>query len=243
MNIVIPMAGEGSRFSNAGYQHPKPFIPIHGRAMIEWVIENICEPMGCNHKIYLLAKLDHLPYLRDTSIMDDNNVAIVPILHKTQGALATILQANRFICDHEPLLVVNSDQYVIYKNLAWKDLCEESDGCIMTFKSTETKWSYAKVDADGVVVEVAEKKPISDNATAGIYYFHDGNEFIRASCKMMGLPETVNGEYYLAPVYNWYMKRNPNIRIFEVDAMYGMGTPEDLEKNYNLIGRYPGDRY
>lgn len=235
MNIVIPMAGAGSRFSNAGYQHPKPFIPVQGKAMIEHVISNITSP---NDKIYLLAKLDHLHYLNDTSIMDNKNVSIIPVLHKTEGALCTVLLAEKFIDTTEGLIIANSDQYVEYDKWVWRRACDNSDvdGLIMTFPSTESKWSYAKTE-ESRVIEVAEKNPISEHATVGVYYFKHGFEFVRSAKKMIKEDFRVNGEFYVCPVYNWYIKDNPATHIFDIDSMYGMGTPEDLEKNYEFIGK------
>lgn len=239
MNVIIPMAGEGSRFSNAGYQKPKPFIPIKGRAMIEWVVDNVSGP---DDTVYLLSRLDHLPHLRDTNILSRNNVCIVPVLNKTEGALCTVLLAEKFIDNSEPLLIANSDQYIKYDKEGWLKTCYGSDGCIMVFKSDEYKWSYAKLNDKGLVERVAEKNPISEWATVGMYYFQQGDWFVHCAKKLIEANDRVNGEFYVVPVYNYLLENiwgdycTDKVRVFEVDKMYGMGTPEDLEKNYDKIG-------
>src|SRR5579862_1173450 len=111
------MAGAGSRFAAAGYKQPKPFIPLHGKTMIEHVIENVGLPGA---KYYLLARIEHLSYLTDTALLERNDIAFVPIEKMTEGAACTVLRAERFIDNDEPLIIANSDQYVEYDREEWR---------------------------------------------------------------------------------------------------------------------------
>jgi NDP-sugar pyrophosphorylase family protein len=232
MNIIIPMAGAGSRFAAAGYQLPKPFLPIGGKPMIEWVVDNMYRP---NAKVILLARLEHLPHLAGTDLVNRNDLAIIPIEKPTEGAACTVLRAERFIDNAEPLLIVNSDQYVVYDEGAWCETTAASDGAIMTFPATETKWSYSRAENDRVV-EVAEKRVISDRGTVGVYYYRQGSVFVQAVKQMIAKDIRTNGEFYICPAFNEIVSTH-HVRNFDIEKMYGLGTPEDYEKNAPLVER------
>lgn len=238
MNIVIPAAGVGSRFVQAGYQIPKPFIPIKGKPMLEWVIDNISTERD---KVYILTRLDHLPYLRGTDLAFRDNICFIPVEKPTEGAACTVLRARQFIDNDEPLLIANSDQYVKYDRERWQALLNGSgkvfsQGVIMTFNSKDPKWSYAKVDKyGGMVSQVAEKQVISAHATVGIYYYFRGRLFCEGADRMIAGNTRVNGEFYVCPVFNELVDKY-NINIFPVDSMYGLGTPEDLQANQDFVG-------
>lgn len=230
MNIVIPVAGLGSRFSNVGYQIPKPFIPIKGKPMIEHVIDNISKP---GDKIYIVMLLEHLAYLSSSNLLHRGNVAIVPQLGRLQGATKTVLLTKDFINTDDPLVIANGDQWVRYNREEWEKAVAVNDGTIMTFTADHPKWSYA-AEEDGRVTQVAEKVVISNNATVGIYAYGKGRYFVEAAEKMMEKNILTNGEFYVCPAYNEMLDKN--IKIFPVDSMFGLGTPEDLEQNYNEVG-------
>ncbi len=230
MNIVIPMAGAGSRFVVAGYHTPKPFIPIKGKAMVEHVIENVSVPGA---KFYLLCRLEHLDHLNHTRLMDHHNVAFIPVIHQTEGAACTVLLAEKFIDTDEPLIIANSDQWVNYDKAAWQSHIAESDGAIMTFPANHPKWSYS-LEENGRVVRVAEKQVISEKATVGVYYYRHGSDFVWGAKQMMKKDIRVNGEFYVCPVFNELVETKV-IKNFDVEAMFGLGTPEDLQANYDQI--------
>lgn len=230
MNIVIPMAGAGSRFVTAGYHIPKPFIPIKGRAMIEHVLDNVGVPGA---KFYLLSRIEHLTYVANTTIPSRTDVSFVLINQPTEGAACTVLRAERFIDNDEPLLIANSDQWVRYDVDAWQKLIGACDGAIMTFSADHPKWSYAREEG-GRVIEVAEKRVISEHATVGIYYFRRGSDWVRGARQMIAKNIRVNNEFYVCPVFNELVP-DLDIRIFPVEAMFGLGTPEDLQENYDRI--------
>lgn len=232
MNIVIPMAGAGSRFVAAGYKEPKPFIPLGGKAMIEHVIDNVAMPGA---KFYLLARIEHLSYLPNTSLPDRTDIAVIPIEKMTEGAACTVLRAEGFINSDEPLLIANSDQYIQYDREKWRSVTAGVDAAIMTFPSNESRWSYS-LEEGGRVIRVAEKQVISDQATVGLYYFAKGRYFVEAAHKMIKKNIRVNNEFYVCPAFNELVAER-FVRNFEVDRMLGLGTPEDFVKNTESIAK------
>ncbi len=233
VEIVIPMAGLGQRFSAAGYAKPKPMIDVLDKPMIQWVVENIRPKSVPSHFNFICNRSHIEEYQLDkflARLAPGCNIISVPGV--TEGAACTILLAKEFINNHRPLIIANSDQWVEvsideFVTLAKRD---KRDGLIMTFHATEKKWSYAKVDDTGKVTQVAEKNPISDHATVGIYYFNQGRDFIDAAEEMIRRDIRTNGEFYVCPVYNQLIEQGKNNAIHEIQRgqMHGLGTPEDL---------------
>ncbi len=234
LNIVLPIAGRGSRFAAVGVTLPKPLIPIHGMPMIEWVTANV-RPSRPHRFIYLCLQ-EHL----DTTVLRAElericpGCVIVPVREVTQGAACTVLLAREFIDSDEPLMLANSDQYVdidIDAYLAVQD-ASDADGLIMTFRADHPKWSYVGFDADGRVDRVIEKEVISHEATVGIYNFARGRDFVRAADRMIADDLRVNGEFYVAPTYNALIDEGAHIKVYNVGSegagMYGLGIPDDL---------------
>ncbi len=235
INVVIPMAGLGSRFAKAGFTRPKPFIDVLGRPMIVRVLENLYIP---NANYILIARKEHLEsekVLVET-IKSKFNAYFISIDKLTEGTACTILYAKKMIDNEMPLLIANSDQIVdIDINEYIKDCTERRlDGSILTFvdKEKNPKWSFAKLDSDGAVEYVKEKEVISDIATVGIYYFSKGNIFVDSAISMIIQNDRVNGEFYTCPVYNYAIKNGAKVGIYNIDfeQMHGIGTPEDLQK-------------
>ena len=223
------MAGAGSRFENAGYTFPKPLIEVHGKPMIQLVVENL--NIDAQH-IFIVQKQHYeqynLQYL--LNLIAPNNV-IIPVSGLTEGAACTTLLAKEFIDNDEPLLTANSDQFVEWDSneFLYSMQADEVDGGILTFNSVHPKWSFAKTDNDGFVTEVAEKKPISDNATVGVYYWSKGSDYVKYAEQMIEKNNRVNGEFYVCPVYNEAISDDKKIKTFHIDKKWGLGTPEDLE--------------
>lgn len=235
MNIILPIAGLGSRFVNAGYQIPKPFIPVQGKTMVEHVIENIAMP---EDNIFIITSLDHFSYLRSTNLLHKGNIAFIPEAMRLGGAAsATLVQTKNFINNNEPLIIANGDQWVRYDKQAFREAVTVNDGTILTFNADSPKWSYAVLDDDNNVSKVAEKIVLSEHATVGIYGFKHGKYFVQAAEQMINKDIKTNGEFYICPVYNELIANQLKVKAFPVDEMFGMGTPEDLELSYNFIGR------
>jgi len=235
LNIVIPMAGRGSRFQQVGYRDPKPLIPVLGKPMIERVIDNL-RP-AAPHRFIFICQRQHL----DEHGLDARLRALAPgavvqaLDGVTEGAACTVLTVREHIDNGEALMIANCDQYIDASIDAYLDHLRRSelDGLIMTMTADDPKWSFAAVDGAGRVTRVAEKQVISHHATVGIYNFGRGRDFVAAADAMIARGERVNGEFYVAPVYNDLVAQGARIGIFDIgreaDGMYGLGTPADLD--------------
>ena len=229
MNVLIPLAGAGSRFSEKGYVFPKPLVEVKGKPMIEVVINNL--NMDANF-IFIVQKKHVEDYNIDKMLkLIKNNSEVVEIDGLTEGAACTTLLAKEFIDSENPLLISNSDQFINWnpREMMYSFTSKDFDGGILTFKASHPKWSYAKVNDENIVTEVAEKNPISDNATVGVYYWKHGSDYVKYADQMIENNTRVNNEFYVCPVYNEAIADNKRITIGEVEKMWGIGTPEDLE--------------
>ena len=233
LNIVIPMAGRGSRFQDVGYTFPKPLIDVNSKTMIEVVIDNL-RP-SCDHKFIFICQKEHYDRYDLYHILQNatkNKFEIVQIDGITEGAACTVLSASQYINSDEDVLVANSDQFIDVRvdDFVEQGRKEDVDGLIMTFKASHPKWSYVRVDSTGKVLEVAEKKLISDKATVGIYYFKNAADFVSGAQSMIEKNIRTNNEFFVCPVYNELILKDKIINTFNIPAenMHGMGTPEDL---------------
>jgi HAD superfamily hydrolase (TIGR01509 family) len=230
LNVLIPMAGAGSRFEKAGYTFPKPLIDVGNKPMIQVVVENL--NIKANF-IYIVQKSHREKYNLDTLLnLITPACKIIEVDGITEGAACTALLAKEYIDNDKPLFFANSDQFVEWDSNEFMYKMNETnaDGGIVSFKATHPKWSFAKVDERGLVTEVAEKNPISDIATVGFYWWKHGSDFVKYAEEMIEQNIRVNGEFYVCPVFNQAIKDEKEIRIFNIDKMWGLGTPEDLTK-------------
>jgi dTDP-glucose pyrophosphorylase len=234
LNIVIPMAGRGSRFKDIGYSVPKPLIDVAGQKMIELVIKNI-RPAIPHRFIFICLKEHHEEYdlhkIFKEAVGNDKYEMLL-LDDVTAGAACTVLSAKQYIDNDDDMVTVNSDQYI---NINFEDFIldgrrEGVHGNIMTFVDSDPKWSFAKTDETGRVTETAEKVPISKNATVGIYYFAKGRDFVRAAEEMIQKDVKQNGEFYICPAYNEMIAQGAHIKVYDIAVtdMHGLGTPDDL---------------
>ena len=233
INIVIPMAGEGKRFADAGYDVPKPFIEVAGKTMVERVIESLSLPGA---RYILVARTDHAVLARPAieRLSGDDRINLLMLDGSTEGAACTVMEALGAEYFGWPLLIVNADQLV---DCSMSSMIEDAndrdlDGSIMVFRSDlDPKWSYARLGEDGYVDKVAEKTAISPFATTGHYYFKSAKEFIVSAQAMIDADDRVNGEFYICPVYNYLIKDGGRVGIYEIaaESMHDLGTPEDLK--------------
>lgn len=235
LNVLIPMAGAGSRFKQAGYTFPKPLIDVNGKPMIQVVVENL----GLDANFIFVVQREHRErfHLENMLPLIAPNCTIVEVERMTQGAACTALFAEEHIDNDSPLFFANSDQWVDWNPTQFMYEMQETgaDGGIVTFKATHPKWSFAKIDENNFVTEVAEKNPISDNATVGYYYWKHGSDFVKYAKQMIQKDIRVNGEFYVCPVFNEAIADCKEIRTHTANGMWGLGTPEDLE--YFLKGK------
>jgi len=238
MNVLIPMAGRGSRFADVGYTFPKPLIEVNGKPMIQVVLENL----NIEANYTFVVRKEHydkysLQYLLSLISPGCNIVQVDEI---TEGSACTTLLAKEFINNDDPLLLANSDQFMEWNSneCLYAFNADGIDAGILTFKATHPKWSYAKVGEDGFVSEVAEKKPISEDATVGVYFWKKGSDYVKYTEQMIDKDIRTNGEFYICPVFNEAIADGKKIRIKEIERMWGIGTPEDL--NY-FLEHYGGE--
>ncbi len=236
LNIVVPMAGHGSRFRDAGYSLPKPLIDVNGRPMIDVVIRNVTPRRP--HRFVFLCLAEHLQQFdlqRKLEAMAPGCI-VVPVNGVTEGAACTVLLARSIIDSPAPLMMANSDQFIEMDINAYLSAMDQSgaDGFIMTMKADHPKWSYVGFDALGRVNRVVEKEVVSHEATVGIYNFARGSDFVRAADQMIQKNIRVNNEFYVAPVYNELIEEGRRIDFFNIGevgrGMHGLGTPADLDE-------------
>jgi HAD superfamily hydrolase (TIGR01509 family) len=229
LNVLIPMAGAGSRFQAAGYTFPKPLIEVRGKPMIQVVVENL----NCESPHTFIVQKDHRKeYNLDTLLnLITPKCNVIEVEGMTEGAACTTLLSKEIINTDQPLLIANSDQYVQWdtSEFLYKMQEQDADAGILTFKSTHPKWSFAKVNDEGDVTEVAEKKPISDIATVGIYYWKKGSDYVKYAEQMIEKDIRHNNEFYVCPVFNEAIQDGKKIKTFDIENMWGLGTPEDLD--------------
>ena len=241
MNVLIPMAGAGSRFAEQGYTFPKPLIEVGNKPMIQVVVDNL--NIEANY-IFIVQKEHYLKYNLETVLnMVAPGCTIVQTEGITEGAACTTLLAKEYINNEEPLIIANSDQFVEWNSneVLYAFTTEGVDGGILCFNSTHPKWSYAKLDDDGFVSEVREKQPISTNATVGIYYWSRGSLYVNSAERMIERNIRTNNEFYVCPAYNELVDDGGKIRVKTIadNGMWGLGTPEDLKHFLsNYTGKY-----
>lgn len=240
VNVIIPAAGTGSRFAKAGWKKPKPFIDVDGAPMLHHVIKNVVPTGAAVTSLLQKSHMQSQPTVLKS--LKKAGVNVVPVDKLTEGTASTVLLARKVFDNDRPMMVANSDQLVDFDVSDFiKDCFDRGlDGSILVFRnpSMDPKWSFAKLDDQGLVIEVAEKNPISDLATVGIYLFTKGCDFVSAAVDMFVANERVNGEFYTCPVYNYMIANGARIGTYEVatEAMYGLGTPDDLSQFLDARG-------
>jgi dTDP-glucose pyrophosphorylase len=236
MNIIVPMAGAGKRFSDAGYTIPKPFIPVNGKPMVQMVIENL--NIDGNH-IFIIQRQHNVDNQLELFLNKlVSNCTIIETNELTEGPACTALLAEHYI-DDTPLIIVNCDQMIhdfdVNKLIEFSEL-NKVDGLLGAFISTSNKNSYMKIDPNGEVIEVKEKIVISNIATNGLHFWKNGKDFVYSSKQMIDAGERYNSEYYIAPSYNYLIRDGKKILPFFYNLHWPIGCPDDLEKYKNLYG-------
>jgi NDP-sugar pyrophosphorylase family protein len=240
MQIIIPMAGRGKRFSEKGFLKPKPLIEINGKPMIQLVVENLC--IDAQYTFVCQREHNQKYSIEDFLHSIKPDCSILYLDEITGGPASTVLLAKKFINNDDELIIANSDQLVEWNPIEFLSYMRDqnADGGILTFEAYDNKWSFVKVNDLGFVTEVAEKKPISNIATVGIYYYKKGKFFVDAAKQMIRKNISINNEFYVAPVYNEMIENGQKICIYSVPKMYGLGTPEDLRI---YLKKYPSKPY
>jgi dTDP-glucose pyrophosphorylase len=238
VNVVIPMAGNGSRFATAGYKDPKPFIPVFGSPMISWVVRNV--GLSASYTFIIRKEFEETYSATEYLQRISPGCRVIAIDAVTEGAACTVLKAKDVVDADAPLLIINSDQYIEFLeghtalgamlDFLYNPAKAHLSGLISTFDGHRNpKWSYAKTDASGIVTEVREKDPFSDHATTGLYVWRRGSDFVRYAEQMIAKNIRVNNEFYVVPVFNEAIADGHLFGIFPCKRMWGIGVPEDLD--------------
>ncbi|MRX09502.1 NTP transferase domain-containing protein [Pseudoduganella sp. FT25W] len=233
LNIVLPMAGHGSRFAKAGYTDPKPLIPVFGQPMIELVIENLRPAQP--HRFIFVCQQEHLERyaLGERLLQIAPGSAVIPVQQVTEGAACTVLLTRELIDNDQPLMIANCDQYIDVSIDDYLARQQGVDGLIMTMTADDPKWSFVRLNDNDEITEVVEKQVVSHEATVGIYNYARGSDFVAAADAMIAQDLRVNGEFYVAPAYNSMIAKGQKLAYYNIGAdragMYGLGVPSDLD--------------
>jgi NDP-sugar pyrophosphorylase family protein len=233
MQIIIPLAGKAARFQERGHTFPKPLLEIGNRSMIELVLGNLRPPAPFQYTF--ICRKEHLSqfYLGDMLRLLAPNSRVLALENETAGALCSVLLAVDELKLDEEVLIANGDQFITTGLEGFYAECRQPgvDGCILTFTATHPRWSFARTDEQGNVTAVAEKRPISKQATAGLYYFRRARDLVEASERMILKGLTTSGQFFVCPVYNELILAGKKIRTHHLPegTMHSLGTPEDVE--------------
>lgn len=238
INLVIPAAGRGSRFSSVT-STPKPFIDIGGQIMIDRAISSIVNNYYDPLQVHVCFHTDHIKYENDLEYLKKKyNLHITYIDYITSGQAETVNIIVKKINNDYPILIANCDQIIEWDLYKFISYCYSNslDGCIPVFSSSSDKWSYAEVDQNGIVVRTAEKKVISNYATVGVYYWKNKSLYIDSVEEMKRNNDVTNNEHYVCPAYNYLIKNGRKVMTWEDIIMHGVGTPDDLKTYMEFKG-------
>jgi len=240
MKVLIPMAGLGQRFVDAGYKDPKPFISVTDKPMLREVLMNIGI---AGEYIFVMLKQHYTTHgwifrdiVRQHSFIKKMDMVLLG--KPSRGQLDSCLKARAFLNDNSPLLIANCDQLTYIDRFGLRSLPYALYGvnrsgyeaAIPVFKSVSENNSYAKVNTSGLITKTAEKQVISDNAICGIYMFKNASRFVEYGDKAIRLQERVNGEYYVSPMLNTVIEDGGKVLAIQAKNHYPLGTPEQLHE-------------
>jgi dTDP-glucose pyrophosphorylase len=231
MIVIMPMAGRGSRFEGSGYQRPKPLIEVEGKPMFSWAMNSL---QGVDYtKLVIVSLQEHEDNFGVKELVKEYTGAeteLVLLPGVTEGQLVTVMAAREFINHDEDVLIIASDSIVLSQ--IGNDIRNKLANCMGLISVADMpgdRWSFAKTDETGKVVEVTEKVRISNHASTGLYYFANGRSFVELSDNMIKNQEKTRGEYYVIPVYQKYINEGKFVGISEASEMWDLGTPDALK--------------
>ncbi|MDD5699635.1 MAG: glycosyltransferase family 2 protein [Candidatus Nanoarchaeia archaeon] len=232
INIVIPMAGQGRRFIEAGYLTPKPLLKLGDDLVIKHIIDIMRVPQA---QFVFIVRQDHCDNFElDKHLLEiEPNAKIVRINEVTQGAVCTVLLAKEFINDENPMIVKDCDQIINWTPEHFFEFVErnKADGAIVNIHTDKPNYSFSRVNSKGQIIETAEKSVISNHGSVGIYYFAKGRDFVKYAERMIAKNMRVNNEFYTAPVYNQFIQDFKTILHYPIAEMFQLGTPEEFFEN------------
>jgi len=238
MKVVITMAGEGKRFRKAGFREPKHMIKVGETTTFNFALLSLKDFF--DESFIFITQKKHKPenFIRKKcQTLGITDFKILQISETTDGQATTAYLADSLIEDSEPVIIYNIDTYVEEGELLKENI--RGDGFIPVFIAKGNKWSFVKVNDKGVVTAVAEKERISGLATIGFYYFDKWEYFKKAYIEYSEIMKNKYHEKYVAPLYEWMIKKGMEIQIKEIDAekVHVLGTPEDVLNFYPSFGK------
>lgn len=244
MNILVLMAGDSRRFEEAGYAFPKNLVEIDGLPLAERVLRQL-EPLLPRGRVISVVREeeDRRFHTADVVRLICPSATVVPVPALESGAACTALLAVEHLVRDEPLLIFNGDQ-IISRDLSAivADFEDRGlDGGTIVFNAVHPRWSYVRLGEDGLVVEAAEKRPISTHATAGAYWYRRAGDFLDAVMDMIRKDARVDGRFYVCPAFNEMILRQARIGIVEIarDEYHSFATPQGVREYEELLA---GDR-
>lgn len=238
LHIIMPMAGEGSRFAKAGWTTPKPLIELNEQPLFKHAISSVSAE-GIRMKYSFIVRQEHIDkYAIDKGIksfLPEANVFCV--LKTTRGAVETCLMAESAIADDDAIIVMDCDlefrskEFIrIIKSILSEPAEKSNGGALVSFESDQPKYSYAELDEAGLVKRTAEKEVISNHALCGAYFFGTGKEFKQIAHRLLDEPEFKKPEYYVSLLYNYMLEKGEKVYLAPMEEYYSYGTPEELQK-------------
>ena len=238
LHVIMPMAGEGSRFKKEGWTTPKPLIELNGQPLFKHAISSVVAE-GIKLKYSFIVRQEHI----DEYKIDDGIRSFLPeanifsVLKTTRGAVETCLMAETAIEDDDAVIVMDCDLefrskkfiQIIRETLA-QPIKEANGGALVSFESNEPRYSYAALDNKGFVTRTAEKEVISNHALCGAYFFSTGKRFKQIAHQLLDEPEFKKPEYYVSLLYNYLLADGEKVRLAPMEEYYSYGTPEELKR-------------
>ena len=234
INIIIPMAGKGQRFIEAGYTTPKPLLKIGEEPIIKHIIK-IMKPKRVPYQFIFLVRQDHCDeHELDRKLLEiEPSAKIIKVNEVTQGAICTVLLAKDLFNDHNPVIIKDCDQIINWDPDHFLEFVErnKADGAIVNIHTDKPNYSFSRVNSNGRIIETAEKSVISSHGSVGIYFFGKGSDLIKFAERMIQKNMRVNNEFYTSPVYNQFIQDFKVILHYPIAEMFQLGTPEEFYEN------------
>lgn len=243
LHIIMPMAGEGSRFKKEGWTTPKPLIELNGMPLFKHAISSVSAD-GINLKYSFIVRQEHIDeYKIDEGIKSfQPDANIFSVLKTTRGAVETCLMAESAIADDDAVIVMDCD--LEFRSKKFIEIIKQAlsepfsllpspssiSGALVSFESNEPRYSYAALGEDGFVTRTAEKEVISSHALCGAYFFSTGKRFKQIAHQLLNEPEFKKPEYYVSLLYNYLLADGEKVRLAPMEEYYSYGTPEELKR-------------